>query len=111
MAVIASRAKQSVLGNTNTSFYHKALNFCAGVRGLSLLRAWYIAQDGLLRHWLDAEAGRVGVGADHADGVAGLPFLADGKGDDGRAVACEVVLSAGVEGWCPGISLLVCLLV
>lgn len=39
--------------------------------------------------------------ANHGDGVASLPFLADRKGDDGGAVTCEVVFAAGVEGGRP----------
>lgn len=32
---------------------------------------------------LDAQARRIGMRADHGDGVAGAPFLADGEGHDG----------------------------
>lgn len=42
----------------------------------------------------------------HGDGVAGLPFGADGEGDDGGRVTGEVVLSAGSEGGGPGVSFL-----
>lgn len=59
----------------------------------------------LLGDGLDAQAGRVGVGADDGDGVAGPPFAANGKGQDGRAVAGEVVLAAGAEGRCPRVAL------
>lgn len=40
----------------------------------------------------------------HGDGVAGLPFGADGEGDDGGRVTGEVVLSAGSESGGPGVS-------
>lgn len=42
----------------------------------------------------------------HGDGVAGLPFGADGEGHDGGGVTGEVVLSAGSEGGGPGVSFL-----
>jgi hypothetical protein len=45
------------------------------------------ARVGLLANGLEAERGRVGVCADHGDGVSGFPFCADGEGDDGGAVA------------------------
>jgi hypothetical protein len=38
------------------------------------------------------------MGADHANGVASLPFLADGKSDDGGRVAGEVVFASGLQG-------------
>lgn len=59
----------------------------------------------LLGDGLDAQAGRVGVGADDGDGVAWAPFAANGKGHDGRAVAGEVVFAAGAEGRCPRVAL------
>jgi hypothetical protein len=46
------------------------------------------------------------VGADHGDGVAGLPFGAEGEGDDGGCVASEVVFAAGGEGGGPRVSFL-----
>lgn len=45
---------------------------------------------------------------DHANGVAGLPLLADGECDDGRAISGEVVLSAGLQGGRPRVALLGC---
>lgn len=53
---------------------------------------------GAFRDRLDSEARRVGVSANHGDWVAGLPLRADGEGDDGACVACEVVFAAGLEG-------------
>jgi hypothetical protein len=41
------------------------------------------------------------MGADHANGVASLPFLADSECDDRGSVAGEVVFAAGLEGRCP----------
>lgn len=64
-----------------------------------------VADVALLGDGLDAQAGRVGVGADNGDGVAGAPFAANGKGHDGRAVAGEVVFAAGAEGRCPRVAL------
>ena len=55
---------------------------------------------------LDAEAGRVGMGSDHADGVAGLPLGAHGEGNDGGAVAGYVVLAARLDGREPTVTLL-----
>lgn len=60
----------------------------------------------LLADGLDAQAGRVGVGADHADWVSGLPLGTDGEGNDGRAVAGHIVLAAGLDGGEPAIPLL-----
>jgi hypothetical protein len=60
---------------------------------------------GLARDGLDAEAGGVGVGADNGDGVARTPLAADGEGDDGGAVAGEVVLAARANGRGPGVAL------
>ena len=37
------------------------------------------------------------MGADHCDGVAGLPTGANGEGDNGAAIASEVVLAARVQ--------------
>lgn len=42
-----------------------------------------VADVGLAGDGLDAQAGRIGVGADNGDGVAGAPLAADGKGEDG----------------------------
>lgn len=56
-----------------------------------------IAHVALPGHGLDSQARRIGVGADDGDGVAGAPLAADGKGEDGRAVAGEVVLAAGAQ--------------
>lgn len=47
---------------------------------------------------LDSQAGRISVSADNGDGVAGTPLAADSKGEDGRAVAGEVVLAARAQG-------------
>ena len=60
-----------------------------------------------LGYRLDAQAWRIGVRTDHANRVAGLPFLADCKRNDRGAVSCEKVLAAGLNGWCPRVSLLV----
>jgi hypothetical protein len=46
------------------------------------------------------------VGANHRNGVAGLPFFADGECDDGRCVASEVVFATRLEGGCPRVSFL-----
>ena len=46
------------------------------------------------------------MGADHGDGIAGLPFVADGKGDDGGRVAGEVVFPARDKRMCPGVAFL-----
>lgn len=46
------------------------------------------------------------MGSHHANWVAGLPFCADGEGDDSRRVSGEVVLAAGLKCTVPGISLL-----
>jgi len=46
------------------------------------------------------------VGTDHADRIASFPFLANGKSNDRRPVACEIVLSTGLEGGRPRISFL-----
>jgi hypothetical protein len=46
------------------------------------------------------------VCADHGDRVARLPFVTDSKGDNGRLVTGEVVLSAGDERMCPGVAFL-----
>ena len=46
--------------------------------------------------------------ANHGDGVAGLPLRADGEGDDGACVACEVVFAAGLKGGGPRLALLQC---
>ena len=54
-----------------------------------------------LRYRLDAQAGRVGMGANHGDGVTGLPFVADSECDNGGCVTGEVVLASGLEGGCP----------
>ena len=61
---------------------------------------------GALRDRLNAQARRVGMGSDHANRVAGLPFCADCEGDDSRRVSGEVVLAAGLKGAVPGVSLL-----
>lgn len=63
-----------------------------------------VADVALARDGLDAQAGRIGVGADDGDGVAGAPLAADGKGEDGRAVAGEVVLAAGAEAGGPRVA-------
>jgi hypothetical protein len=47
------------------------------------------------------------MGANHGDGVAGLPFVADSESDDGGCVTGEVVLASGLEGGCPRVALLV----
>lgn len=60
-----------------------------------------VAEVGLFRDGLDAQAGRVGVGANDGNGVAGLPLLADGEGNNGRGVAGKVVFTAGLDGGCP----------
>jgi hypothetical protein len=44
------------------------------------------------------------VRADNGDSVAGAPLATDGEGDDGGAIACEVVLAAGPECRCPGVA-------
>ena len=54
---------------------------------------------------LDAETGRVGVGADHTDGVSGLPEGADGEGHDRGAVARQVVLATGLDRRGPVVAL------
>jgi hypothetical protein len=45
------------------------------------------------------------MGANNGDGVTGTPLAADGKGDDGRSVAGEVVLAAGSESRGPRVTL------
>lgn len=45
------------------------------------------------------------MGANDGDGVTGAPLAADGKGDDGRSVAGEVVLAAGSESRGPRVTL------
>lgn len=59
---------------------------------------------GFLGHGLEAQRARVGVGADHGDGVAGLPSGTDGEGHDGGAVAGEVVFAAREEGGRPAVA-------
>lgn len=44
------------------------------------------------------------MGSDNGNWVTGAPLLADGEGDDGGAVAGEIVLAAGAEGGGPGVS-------
>lgn len=46
---------------------------------------------------LDAKAGRIGVRANHANGVSWFPRIADCECDDRARVAGQVVLAAGVE--------------
>ena len=46
------------------------------------------------------------MSTDHGDRVARLPFVADGKGDDGGRVTGEIVLSAGDKRMCPGVAFL-----
>lgn len=46
------------------------------------------------------------MGADHADRVTGLPFLADRKRDNGGSVACEIVLAPRLDGGGPRIPFL-----
>ena len=60
----------------------------------------------LLRHRLDTQTARVGVCSDHSNRISRLPFLANAECDDGRAISCEVVLSAWLEGGGPAIFLL-----
>jgi hypothetical protein len=38
------------------------------------------------------------MGTDHGDWIASFPLRADGEGDNGGAVAGEVVFSAGLKG-------------
>ena len=59
----------------------------------------------LLAGGLDAQAGGVGMGADHADGVARLPLATDGEGDDGGAIACQVVLATRLDDRGPVVAL------
>lgn len=42
---------------------------------------------------------------DDGDGVSGPPLAADSEGEDGRAVACEIVLAAGAESRSPRVAL------
>ena len=44
--------------------------------------------------------------ADHADGVARFPAIADCESNDRARVACEVVLAAGLEGGSPRVAFL-----
>lgn len=60
----------------------------------------------LLGDGLDAQGRGVGVGANHGDGVARLPLLADGEGDDGRAIAGEVVFPSRAQRRVPRVALL-----
>lgn len=46
------------------------------------------------------------MGTDHGDRVTRLPFVTDGKGDDGGRVTGEVVLPAGDKRMCPGVAFL-----
>ena len=64
-----------------------------------------VADVGLFGDWLDAKAGRIGVGADNGDGVTGAPLAADGEGDNGGSVACEVVLAARLQLGRPRVAL------
>jgi hypothetical protein len=57
----------------------------------------------LLGDGLDAEARRVGMCADNGDGVARAPLSANGEGDDGGAVAGQVVFAAGADDGSPGV--------
>ena len=45
--------------------------------------------------------------ADHADGVARFPAIADCESNDRARVACEVVLAAGLEGGRPRVAFLI----
>jgi hypothetical protein len=63
------------------------------------------AHGGLLGDGLDAEAGGVGVGADNGDRVARTPLAADCEGDDGGAVAGQVVTATRLEGGSPRVAL------
>lgn len=65
-----------------------------------------VADVGLLGNGLDAQAGRVGVGADNGDGVARAPLVTDGKGGNRGAVAGKVVFAAGADNRGPRIALL-----
>ena len=49
----------------------------------------------------EPEAAGVGVGAYHGDGVSRFPGGADGEGDEGGAVAGEVVFVRRLEGGLP----------
>jgi hypothetical protein len=60
----------------------------------------------LLAHGLEAQRARVRVRAHHGDGVARLPFLAYAEGDEGGAVAGDVVLPPGLESRGPRVALL-----
>lgn len=59
-----------------------------------------------LRHRFDAEARRISVGTNHGNRVARLPFVADGEGDDGGAIAGEVVFASWMNSGGPRVALL-----
>lgn len=63
-----------------------------------------VADVALLGNGLDAQAGRVGVGADNGNGVSGLPLLANGEGDNGRCVSGQIVLASRAAGLGPRVS-------
>lgn len=63
-----------------------------------------VADVALLGNGLDAQAGRVGVGADNGYGVSRLPFLANSECDNGRGVSGQVVLASGAAGLGPRVS-------
>jgi hypothetical protein len=46
------------------------------------------------------------MGTDHPNGVAGLPLLPDGKGDDGGGIAGQVVFLARLQLRGPRVSFL-----
>lgn len=74
----------------------------AGVGGNAELdvtgRGWLLA-DGL-----ESGCQGVDVAGNHANTVAGLVGLADGKGDDGAAIASDPVLAAGLDLAGPGVA-------
>ena len=77
---------------------------CPDASAVSLHTDLLVADVALLGDGLDAQAGRVGVGADNGYGVSGLPLLANGEGDNGRRVSGQVVLASGATGLSPRVS-------
>lgn len=94
---VAALADEDAASNTQVSVEPRVPNAAAVCLNTDLV----VAEVGLFRHGLDAQAWRVGVGADNGNGIARLPLLANGEGDDGRGVAGEVVFATRLDGGCP----------
>ena len=101
-AALTPLANQDTTGNAQVPI-KPAMPDAAAVRLDADLQ---VPVGGALADGLDSEAGRIGMRADHADGVTRLPALADGEGDDRRSVACQIVLPAGLNRGCPVVALL-----